>query len=264
MACKVHLSKLTEEKKTKIAKDLLMITFVPPSFNRSNIPPPPPPQPFQFYTLSEEMISLPVYYARHKLFSSEAEIEAIEYPQAGYAKNKWQALRPDFPQPALALKPEQVPVYRAAAKALEHTGGAIIGIPPGGGKTVLGTILATDSGLRTAIVVPRSTLVTQWVATYAKCFPGENVAQRIYIPTTKPATETAKRKEREKALSADIDLIITMDTRIGLIPPEVRETWVEEQVKVKEIYWNLGQARPSQAKGQGPRTKGQGPSQAKP
>lgn len=84
------------------------------------------------------------------------------------------------------LRPDQVPIIETAWQHLQDKGTTTLGLPPGKGKTVLGTKLACFPpvrGLR-AIVVHRDVLLTQWLSTITN-----NTDAKVWIVGEKePAT----------------------------------------------------------------------------
>lgn len=116
---------------------------------------------WKFYAFDRETktITVPRVYAR-----------AVFSGREGLSEGAWKTVA--FPPllPSLSLSPSQRIAYDKALFSLKRTGGAIIDLPPGSGKTVIGMELARELSLLTVIVVPRTVLLDQWKRTWEKMF----------------------------------------------------------------------------------------------
>ena len=66
------------------------------------------------------------------------------------------------------LRPYQIPIAQQALEHLDSVGTAILGLPPGFGKTILGCYLACIKKMMVAILVHRKILPGQWKNTFEK------------------------------------------------------------------------------------------------
>lgn len=114
----------------------------------------------------------------------------------------------------------QVEIAIDCLKQLDSTGGTIIGLPPGSGKTYIGSWLAYHLGLMTIALAPRSTLIASWYTTFSTAMPdakiwvvGENDSDFNYNP-----------RDLDSQYDMGIpDIIICLDPRVEKIPEFIRE-----------------------------------------
>ena len=132
---------LSPQEINNIRKDLTVKPFVNASYGTV-------PVPFPVYCESKRKLYLPRYYGLKKF---------------GAAKNQnitpGEKVTLDFP---LSLKSKQEPIAQAFLDVATTTGGGIISVPCGYGKTVIGLYLASQLGVKTLVVVHKEFLVNQW------------------------------------------------------------------------------------------------------
>jgi superfamily II DNA or RNA helicase len=127
--------------------------------------------PFPVYCESKRKLYLPRYFGL-KRFGSPT-INKI---------NEGEKVTMEFP---LKLKPKQEPIAEAFLKVANETGGGIISVPCGYGKTVIGLYLASKLGVKTLVVVHKEFLVNQWTERIRQFLPyariGRLQGNKIYV-----------------------------------------------------------------------------------
>ena len=103
---------------------------------------------FQLYLESPHKLYLPRFYGYKKF--GEPEINKL---------NDGESINIEFNG---GLRVEQEPIYDVSYKQIMDTGGAIISLKCGGGKTVLALYILSKIKLKTIIVVHKDFLMTQW------------------------------------------------------------------------------------------------------
>jgi superfamily II DNA or RNA helicase len=112
------------------------------------------------------------------------------------------------PEFTAILKPHQIPQALESLDYVKKYSTVTLGLPPGEGKTMLGSWLIYMLSLMFLVIVPREKLVDQWWQTFFKSIPG--IADRIY-----KVGETYNSKLHPLGF-------ICLDTRIHLIPEEFK------------------------------------------
>jgi superfamily II DNA or RNA helicase len=168
MSFPVDYACLTRADKARIQKDLTIVRPAegPPRRDRfgGTIEPVPPP-PFPFYAISPDHgeIALPLAYFT-RTFGADLEGESFGA-----------AARIDV-TPLIPPRDAQVSVIAEALAHLRATGGVLIKMPPGFGKTITSLMIGAALGLKMAVISPRSILDTQWKASAHDVFgPGFDV-----------------------------------------------------------------------------------------
>ena len=127
--------------------------------------------PFPVYCESKRKLYLPRYFGLKRF--GKPLINKI---------NDGEKVTMEFP---LKLKPKQEPIAEAFLKAAHDTGGGIISVPCGYGKTVIGLYLASKLGVKTLVVVHKEFLVNQWKERIAQFLPyariGRLQGNKIYV-----------------------------------------------------------------------------------
>ncbi len=108
------------------------------------------------------------------------------------------------------LRPNQVDIESEAWGQLQKWGTSTLGLYPGFGKTILGAKLSAREALLTCVLVHREILTTQWRKTYE-----DNTDAVTWI--------VGEKLPRESTLPHTCSVIICMDTRWHLIPPNMRD-----------------------------------------
>ena len=111
------------------------------------------------------------------------------------------------------LRLHQVPIVREAIDQLNEHGTTLIEAPPGAGKTVMGTFLASICKQKTIILVPITTLGPQWMAT-------------IKQHTTSPAFMLHERKFSDKDISLMVEahFIVGYYERLTKVPKHIKDS----------------------------------------
>lgn len=235
MSCIINISSLTKSEKNMISIDLkitaniVVKTYVKKKFDK-------PSESFRFYKLDLNPLPPPPH---NKSDSTTTNVVSsvggggggfIRVPLSyGIEKfgsrviigNKdWIDCSEDL-KPSVVMRDDQISVFERATKLMELHGGAIIGSAPGFGKTIVGTMLAYASGYRWAVIVPRETLIDQWVATFTKIF-GVGFEDRVLVPGRVRRRRKRGESEQQTPPLHKYDAIVTLDTRVCKISPEDR------------------------------------------
>ncbi len=149
---------LTSSEITKIRKDLTVKPFT--NTNYGNEAPP-----FAVYSESKRKLYLPRFYGI-KEFGSPKSIKidpGEDTPMVFTGK----------------LKDKQLPIVKAFTEATEgrETGGGIISVPCGYGKTVLALYLAAQMGKKTLVIVHKEFLMNQWKERIEQFLPDVKVGK---------------------------------------------------------------------------------------
>ena len=125
----------------------------------------PFPKKFRVYAETPTKVIVPVHWARKALAhlpqtDSRAPGQSIACAFAG-------TLRPELSQPEAAA---------AVQSAWRQTGGALLALPPGYGKTCTALYLAAQLQRKTLVVVHKDFLMQQWVDRIAQYVPGATVS----------------------------------------------------------------------------------------
>ena len=75
------------------------------------------------------------------------------------------------------LRNEQLPIYDIVNKHIHETGGGIISLKCGGGKTVLALYTLTQLGLKTIVLVHKDFLMTQWYDRIQEFIPNAKIGK---------------------------------------------------------------------------------------
>lgn len=147
-------------------------------------------------------IALPYHYAKEKFGKTNDCIDHYQIPGI-----------PEEIKYAAELKESQCEYAIQCYKQLEEFGTTIVGLPPGFGKTFIGSWLAYHLGLMTIVIAPREPLLAQWKHTF-------NIAIPDAVVWVVGVNDSIFRVETEKFRMPDI--IICLDPRIEKIPENIR------------------------------------------
>lgn len=154
----------------------------------------PPALPFAVLDIdvSKDLVKIPFGYAR-KLFGEES-VPGEPHPQLKHLSS---FARPD--QFLIKPRPEQVEILEQSKLSLRKSHGLTLQAQPGAGKTFMSIALASEFGLRTAILTPRETITKQWVKSIQMALP----QARIWLPQSAgvEAKATVKRQKKSTVLS---------------------------------------------------------------
>lgn len=218
MAFPARYSGLTKEEQTRIFSDL----WITPTRDSVNMRGPPghsgintAPPPFPFYLLSTETdtLKLPLFYAR-SLFGAAGETDG-EGPT-------WGRLPSGVQSPGIAMRGDhQESIFRECLTQVQRTGGVTLHVPPGTGKTILATLLAQRLGHKFAILVPRETLIEQWVKTIQMVFTPTPQGM-VWVPLP-PSTERKRSQPETDQIVAETLAIVSLGERASTTPQPLRE-----------------------------------------
>lgn len=108
------------------------------------------------------------------------------------------------------LRENQIEPSTTSLHYLLNTGTTTVGLPPGFGKTVIGSWLTYMLGYMFVVIVPREPLIRQWMKTFSDCIPG--IISNIWMPGI-----------NDPPISGIPAGIITLDTRVKNIPDEYKK-----------------------------------------
>ena len=140
----------------KIRRDLSVKPFINADYG-------PPPKAFPVYCESNRKLYLPRYYGIKKYGSPETtklvepELINVEFPKS--------------------LKEKQKPIANAFLDAAKNSGGGIISIPCGYGKTVIGLYLISQLKVKTLVVVHKEFLLNQWKERIKEFLPDAKIGR---------------------------------------------------------------------------------------
>ena len=137
----VPLSQLTEEKILKVKEELTFTPFRPKGYG-------PDAEPFSVYGISKEKMFLPKFYGI-ETFGKPDEIKISDGDEIKLEFNG-------------SLRENQIAPVDACLKAAEETGGGILCLPCGHGKTGLALYLIGNLGKKALVVVNKEFLMDQW------------------------------------------------------------------------------------------------------
>jgi len=146
-----------------LRKDLTVAAKVNPMFQ-------PPATPFRVFGETQQRIYLPRFYG-NKRFGIPAKKD-ITFP----------CIHP-FSTPNLRMNPsfqpleQQKPALRALLTSLSKTGGGILSLQCGGGKTYCGLFTACALKLKTLIIVHKEFLLDQWVERIEQFIPNAKIGR---------------------------------------------------------------------------------------
>lgn len=123
----------------------------------------PPPERFTVFQEDQQSLCVPEYYGRC-MFGPPARstFRVDECPRLTFCGD----LNPALKQPQAA---------EACSKALAETGGGVLSLSTGMGKTVIGLWLACHLKLKTLIVVNKTVLLDQWTERIRQFVPGSSI-----------------------------------------------------------------------------------------
>jgi len=159
----------------------------------------------------EKILTLPYRYAKQTFGLSNDSIEHRRIPGI-----------PETIKYAIDLREGQCDYAVQCFEHLEDFGTTIVGLPPGFGKTFIGSWLAYHMELLTIVIAPRTPLLDQWKKTFNTAIPdlkvwivGDNDKEfDLARPPMEPGTLQVK--------SILPDVIICLDPRIEKIPEHIR------------------------------------------
>jgi len=137
----IRLKDFTEEQILKIKEDLTFKPFRPPGYG-------PEPESFSVFGISKNKMFLPKFYG----------IETFGKPDK-IKLNKGTKIKLDFNG---SLRPNQRAPVEACLKASEDTGGGILCLPCGAGKTSIALYLIATLKVKALVVVNKEFLMDQW------------------------------------------------------------------------------------------------------
>jgi len=202
MAVVIPLADVDEEKVRLITEALTLIPIDPQEEQQKKWGRAPafttPRTPIVMYTVEGSLLRLPYRFACGlfgHIFNADKDHLHI---------------REEYEPPFVGmLRSEQIAPATEAYEQLQIFGTTTLGLEPGAGKTYCGIWLAYMLGLMFVIIVPRETLVLQWLATIITCVPA--LADNIWMPGI-----------NEPPTSGIPAGIIALDTRVEKIPDEYR------------------------------------------
>lgn len=215
MAVSIKLSEIPKERHEEILRDLT-VTPIDVTFEtmkkRGKIAPgylPKSDTSFSVYFIhvvdGEKYINMPYHYAKTRFSKTNDDIEHRLIPGI-----------PDTLKYAIELREAQVNHAITCLNHLEKTGSTIVGLPPGFGKTFIGSWLSYHTRLMTLIVVPREPLLKQWKHTYNTAIPGAKV-WIVGVNDKEFFTDTSSFIETTMP-----DIVICLDPRLEKIPQDIR------------------------------------------
>jgi len=187
MSVQVLLDQLTTDQVSLIQRHLKLQANIP-RWTQSAIPPDPIP-PIIFYSADSTTVSLP------KAFGTKLVPDLI---------------LPISPSPVqfaftATLLEHQVSICDEAMSGLQSSGGTILNVYPGCGKTVMAAKLAAELGYLTLVVCHRETLTRQWLQT----FQTMTTANIWIVGTPVPITP--------------VHVVISMNGQVPRLPLEFRQ-----------------------------------------
>jgi len=193
MSCYVKVEDLSPEQKASILKDLEVVAQEKKTYGKP------------IYTAEKESVQ---FYLRHTEKKNNQDVligVSLPYTYSACLMKKHLNHLKSYPSININfsgnLYEKQVSVYDEVFESLKTKGTSILKVPPGFGKTVLGTKAIVDFKLKTVIVIHRELLIKQWLGTIK-----ENTNAKVW--TVGQPME-------------DFDIILCMDQRIKNIPQEI-------------------------------------------
>lgn len=154
---------LNEKQIKTIRKDLTVSAKVNPMFQ-------PPSTPFVIYGETNTRFYLPRFYG-YKYFGKPTN-DRVSFPNCNKFPTKDVKISPRFPP----RKPQK-PALVALLSSLRDTGGGILSLQCGGGKTYCGLFAACSLGLKTLIIVHKEFLLDQWVERIEQFIPNAKIGR---------------------------------------------------------------------------------------
>jgi superfamily II DNA or RNA helicase len=155
---------LTSTQIQKIRKDLTVQAFVNQDYGAK-------PSPFPVYCESTRKLYLPRYYGLSNF--GQPKLNKLDFGEE---------INLNFP---LSLKEKQIPIVEKYLEVAKNSGGGIISVPCGYGKTVIGLYLASVLKVKTLVVVHKEFLVNQWKERIKQFLPeariGRLQSNKIFI-----------------------------------------------------------------------------------
>lgn len=206
MACKFDLNSISQE---EISIIMNALTLIPVNKreedakkwgNKSTYVYTESKNPIVMYLIKDNKLFLPFRFAcglYKKIFNSD--------------HNHLRIINNNIPKFTATLRDYQIPQGIEAYQYLQSYNTVTIGLPPGEGKTMLGSFLLYNIGLMTLILVPREKLLGQWYETIKKSIP--DILEYVWIVgVTNPP---------KIGLPA---IIICMNTRTHYIPQHYKDS----------------------------------------
>lgn len=191
MSCYIKKSELTGNQKERILADLLVKPIEKKTYN-ANKSYYKEETPAKFYIVDEFGIYLPYAYSAG-LLNRHINHEK-KYPEINLTFTA-------------VLRENQIPVYSETINFLKKSGTIIIKVPPGFGKTMLGSKLIVDSHLKAVVILHRELLINQWLGTFR-----ESIKEyKVWVVGAEPEP------------TSEPDIIITMNERVDNIPKKLIE-----------------------------------------
>jgi len=203
MSCYVKIEDLSPEHKASILKDLDVVPEIKKGFKKED-----------YYKKEDESVQ---FYLRHTekkadVNGKETEIlvgVSLPYTYCACLLKKHINHLKSYPGINVSfsgnLYEKQKPVYDEVFSMMKTKGTSILKVPPGFGKTVLGTKIITDFKLKAVIVIHRELLIKQWLGTIK-----ENTNAKVWVVG--------------EPYVPDFDIILSMDQRIKNIPQDILST----------------------------------------
>ena len=102
------------------------------------------------------------------------------------------------------LRPHQVPIIQTALEHLKTKGTTTLGVPPGSGKTVMSTYLASLQGGVVLVISPLTVVHNGWLSTFEKFTDA-----KIWV------------NDGKTPCPSSLNIILTMDTMFHKIPSQI-------------------------------------------
>jgi superfamily II DNA or RNA helicase len=139
-----------------IKKDLTVKPFINGDYGMKPIP-------FPVYCESNKKMYLPRYYGQKKFgLPLETKLNEPESINVNFSKN---------------LKDKQKPIVDAYLKAANESGGGIISVPCGYGKTVIALYISSILKVKTLVVVHKEFLLNQWKERIKEFIPNAKIGR---------------------------------------------------------------------------------------
>ncbi len=156
----------------------------------------------------------------------------------GYAKTHFEVPDGDDPRwapmrittkSAITLRSHQTEILEEAETGIRGSGSEILEVNTAAGKTIMAIHHALKFGLKTIIIAPITTLITQWRKSIGLVAFGDEdspeLARAVWIAPepSKPEPKTARGRAK-RGDPAEADFILAMPGRVEAIPYDVRRS----------------------------------------
>lgn len=196
-----------EEEKYKIWKNVSNMTTAPPKVT------------LKMYSYKDGVLRLPYRFAcclLGRMFNTDLPHLRI--------------INDNIPEFAASLRENQIEQATESLSLLRQYNTVILGLPPGFGKTYLGAWLCYMAGYAIVVLVHREVIGDQWVKTFNTCIPG--LSDRIWFVG------------KDKKMCANPAVIICMNTRVNLVPEEIRQSIGTLIIDEAHLFCTVGNVEP--------------------